>query len=240
VSRRGRRRRAALLLALALACGGLAASEVHHRVQTVEARVGSPVPVAVVRRDLPAGARIRPADVSVRAVPARFAPPDALAGPGQVAGLRTAVPVAAGAYLTQGALGAARGGPRSAGGPLRPGERAVEVAVAGGEALSESVHPGSRVDVLVSSEPRAGGGRTELALEDVELLGLRAGGPGGEGQGSEGASQTATAVAVLRVATRQAVYLTAAQNFAREVRLLPRPPGDRDRAGREAIEAGQL
>jgi pilus assembly protein CpaB len=240
VSRRGRRRRAALLLALALACGGLAASQVHERVQSVEARVGSPVPVAVARRDLPAGARIRPADVSIRAVPARFAPPDALGGPGQVAGLRTAVPVAAGAYLTQGALGAARGGPRSSAGPLRPGERAVEVAVAGGDALSASVHPGSRVDVLVSSEPRAGGGRTELALEDVELLGLRAGGPGGGGQGSEGASQTATAVAVLRVATRQAVYLTAAQNFAREVRLLPRPPGDRDRAGREAIEAGQL
>jgi pilus assembly protein CpaB len=240
VSRRGRRRRAALLLALALACGGLAASQVHQQIQSVEARVGSPVPVAVARRDLPAGARIRPADVSVRAVPARFAPPDALAGAGQVAGLRTGVPVAAGAYLTQSALGAARGGPRSAGGPLRPGERAVEVAVAGGEALSESVHPGSRVDVLVSSEPRAGSGRTELALEDVELLGLRAGGPGGGGQGSEGASQTATAVAVLRVATRQAVYLTAAQNFAREVRLLPRPPGDRDRAGREAIEAGQL
>ena len=30
---------------------------------------------------------------------------------------------------------------------------------------------------------------------------------------------------------RQAVYLTAAQNFAREVRLLSRPPGDSRRAG---------
>jgi pilus assembly protein CpaB len=34
-------------------------------------------------------------------------------------------------------------------------------------------------------------------------------------------------VATLRVTVRQAVYLTAAQNFAQEVRLLPRPAGDR-------------
>jgi pilus assembly protein CpaB len=236
VSRKARRRRAALLLALALACGGLAASQVNQRVHSVEARVGTPVGVAVARRDLATGARIGRADVSVRAVPARFAPPDALAGPAQAAGLRTAVPVAAGGYLTEGALGSAGGGPRAAGGPLRPGERAVEVAVAGGEALSQAVHPGSRVDVLVSTEPRDAGGRTQLALEDVELLALRAGGP----QGGEGASQTATGQAVLRVSTQQAVYLTAAQNFAREVRLLPRPPGDRDRAGRQAIAAGQL
>jgi hypothetical protein len=37
------------------------------------------------------------------------------------------------------------------------------------------------------------------------------------------------------VTLRQAVYLTAAQNFAREVRLLPRPPGDRRRLGRQAV-----
>ena len=56
----------------------------------------------------------------------------------------------------------------------------------------------------------------------------------------EGAAAAATATATLRVTTRQAVYLTAAQNFAREVRLLPRPPGDRSRAGRAAVEAGGL
>jgi pilus assembly protein CpaB len=42
------------------------------------------------------------------------------------------------------------------------------------------------------------------------------------------------------VTVRQAVYLTAAQNFAREVRLLPRPPGDRRRAGRAAYAADSL
>jgi hypothetical protein len=42
------------------------------------------------------------------------------------------------------------------------------------------------------------------------------------------------------VTLRQAVYLTAAQNFAREVRLLARAPTDRRRAGRATITAGGL
>jgi hypothetical protein len=36
------------------------------------------------------------------------------------------------------------------------------------------------------------------------------------------------------------VYLTAAANFAQEVRLLTRPPGDRQRIGAVAVEAGGL
>ena len=102
--------------------------------------------------------------------------------------------------------------------------------------------PGSRVDVIVSTEPRTGAGSTFVALEGVELLSLSA---AAAGTGSfdptasgEGAAATATALATLRVTPRQAVYLTAAQNFAREVRLLSRPPGDRGRTGRFGVSAG--
>jgi pilus assembly protein CpaB len=48
-----------------------------------------------------------------------------------------------------------------------------------------------------------------------------------------------TALATLRVTLRHAIYLTAADNFAREIRLLPRPPGDHSRAG-QAVSSGQL
>ena len=65
-------------------------------------------------------------------------------------------------------------------------------------------------------------------------------GAGGQAAEGEGAAATATATATVRVTLRQAVYLTAAQNFAREVRLLPRPPGDRSRAGRASVSAGGL
>ena len=47
-------------------------------------------------------------------------------------------------------------------------------------------------------------------------------------------------MATLRVTLAQAVYLTAAGNFAREVRLLPRPAGDRRRAGRSSVGAEGL
>jgi pilus assembly protein CpaB len=91
---------------------------------------------------------------------------------------------------------------------------------------------------LVSTEPRSGPGRTFLALEDAELLALEGG--GGHEPGAEGSAGRATATATLRVTLRQAVYLTAAQNFAREIRLLPRPAGDRGRAGAAAVSASDL
>jgi pilus assembly protein CpaB len=94
--------------------------------------------------------------------------------------------------------------------------------------------------VLVSTEGGAGRGRSFLALEDVELLALRpASGEGAVGSG-ESQRRAPTAVATLRVTLRQAVYLTAAENYAREVRLLPRPPGDRGHLGRAAVGEGGL
>jgi pilus assembly protein CpaB len=95
------------------------------------------------------------------------------------------------------------------------------------------------VDVLVSTESGAGGGRTLMALAGAELLGLApsAGAAASGGAASDAAAAAEPgaggpiALATLRVTLRQAVYLTAADNFAREVRLLARPPGDRSAAG---------
>jgi pilus assembly protein CpaB len=239
-----------LLVSLALACGGLAASLVAGRVREVESAVGAPVPVVVMARDVAAGAELRPGDLAVRRVPERFVPPDALAAPDEAIGLPVAAPLARGTQLTAAAIGAPGGEAidGAAPGPLRRGQRAVEVAVAGGEALAAVAGPGSRVDVLVSTEPGTGSGASFLALEDVELLAV-GGSPATGSAGSAGldpaagagaAGDGATAAATLRVTVRQAVYLTAAQNFAREVRLLPRPPGDRGRSGRTAVSADGL
>ena len=230
------RRRGLLLLCFALVCGGLAASQVHQRERRAAATLGPVVPVVVAQRDLPADRRLRPGDLTIRRVPARFAPPDALGGAADLGGARTAVPVAGGAYVTAGVLG----GGESSDGALHAGERALELAVAGGGALA-SAESGARVDVLVTSGREDGAGRTFVALEDVELVGLRA--PSGEEVAAEptaGGASAPSALATLRVTARQAVYLTAAANFAQEVRLLPRPPGDRRRVGAAAVEAGAL
>ena len=227
---KGRRRRGLLLLALALASGGLAASQVREREQRVEARVGPLVPVLVAARDLPADARVGKRALRVRRVPARFVPPDALAPGARVAGARTAVALTAGSYLTAAQF---QGGDAvaSEGGALGAGERAVEIGVSGGAGAGE-LAPGSRVDVVVSTEAGAGGGKSFVALADVELLSLRAD-PAGTSYASDEATEAAppSALATLRVTLRQAVYLTAADNFGREIRLLTRPPGDRTRGG---------
>jgi pilus assembly protein CpaB len=222
------RRRGLLLLCSALVCGGLAASQVHERERRAAATLGPLVPVVVAKRDLPADRRLRPGDLSIRRVPARFAPPDALGAATGLGGARTSVPVARGGYLTAAVLG----GGQASDGALRPGERALELPVTGGEALA-SAESGARVDVVVTSGREDGAARTFVALENVKLLGLRAAG------GEEGEPAPST-LATLRVTAREAVYLTAAANFAQEIRILLRPAGDRKRVGAVTVTGGGL
>ena len=232
------------MLAVALLCGGLATSEVDGRARRIEARIGPLVPVVVARTPLRAGARIDPARadrvLEVRQVPERFAPPDALSSSVEAAGSRLVAPVAAGGYLTSGALDR---GDRGAGGLGRPGagERAIDVAVAAGADL-QAAGPGARVDVVITSGQDGGRGRSYLALEDVELLAARpldGQAAGGSGSG-DGAAAHATGIATLRVTVRQAVFLAAAQSFAREVRVLVRPPGERRSGTPIAVDGGSL
>jgi pilus assembly protein CpaB len=230
------RRRGLVLLALALACGGLAASRVSELERDVEARVGPTLPVVVAARDLDPDDRIPRAALAVARVPARYVAPDALATLTEAAGARTATALPRGSQVTASRLqGARRDRPAGA---LRSGERAIELAVSGGEALA-AAPPGAHVDVIVSSERGASGARSVLALEGVELLGVRPP-DGAGGDAGEGAAAAATALATLRVSVRQAVYLATAESFAGEVRLLVRPPGDRHRVGTAAVGAGEL
>jgi pilus assembly protein CpaB len=216
-----RRRRAALLLGLALVLGALAASDVARRESALRAQVGPAVDVVVAARPLAAGRRLGAGDLAVRHVPERFAPAGGPAVAELLLGRRLAVPAPAGAPLGEHLL--AR--PAGAGPAVRRGERAVEVVAAGSPAL---LVPGARVDVLVTRE-RGGGaaGDTQLALEDVEVLASR---PATTTE-REGPHVAAT----LRVTVRQAVYLAAAGAFAREIRLLARAPGDDRRAGRAVV-----
>ena len=235
-----------LLLSVALASGGLAASQVHERERQAAEQIGPSVDVLVAARDLPAGGRIVRGAVAVRAVPARFVPPDALASTAGVVGARLAVPVSAGSYLSAGLLRGIEEG--DAEGGVRRGERAVTVEVAGGSALADlaggsaagNLASGLRVDVLVSTETGAGAGRTVMALAGAELLRLGETAAGyADPEAAASASTGPTALATLRVTLRQAIYLTAADNFAREIRLLARPPGDHSPAG-GAVSQGQL
>jgi pilus assembly protein CpaB len=223
------RRRAAITLAVALLCGWLAASDVRSHERRIKAGLGPVVPVLVARADVRAGKRVAGSDVEVRQLPARFLPPDALRSSTDALGLRAAVPIPRGGYVTASALASPVAGGSVAASTLAPGERAVDVAVSNTGA-DELGGPGARVDVLVTTGRGGSPGRTTLAMQDVQLLGSRQ----GTGQDSD------KLIATLRVTVRQAVYLTAAQNFAQEVRLLPRPAGDRGPASRLSFGGRQL
>ena len=222
-----RRRRAALLLGLALVLGGLAASDVARREAVVRDQLAPLTDVLVARAPLDAGHRLSAADLGMRRVPARFAPPGGVVPPEALLGARLAVPVAAGGSITP--LLVERPKP-AVGAPVRAGERAAEVVASG---APEAVLPGARVDVLVTRERGDGAGAAELALEDVEVLAAR---PAPHADGARAPAGPRIS-ATLRVTVRQAVYLAAAQAFAGEIRLLARAPGDRRRAGPLSVGA---
>jgi pilus assembly protein CpaB len=211
-----RRRRTAVLLGLALLLGGLAASDVAGREAALRRAVGPTVPVVVVRTRLAPGAALDARHLAIRRVPARFAPAVAYASAGALAGTRAAVALEAGEDVVPSAVD---DGTRAVGAPVRPGERVADIVARGSAAL---IRPGGRVDVLVTRERGDGSGATTVALEDAEVLAAHAASAGDD-------AETAgdRVVASLRVTVRQAVYLAAAQSFARELRLLPRAAGDR-------------
>lgn len=222
-----RRRRAIVLLGLALLLGGIAAGDVASREAAADRRLGPLVRVLVTRSAVSEGGRLTADYLAARSVPSRFVPPGALHDPGDVVGLQAAGPLPAGSYLTPASVRDS-GAQAPPGAPVRAGERVAQVIAQGSP---EAIAPGSRVDVLVTREARGGApGRTALALQDVEVISATAA-PAGGGGGEQGSSDGALRVAAsLRVSLRQAVYLAAAQSFARELRLLPRAAGDRGHA----------
>jgi pilus assembly protein CpaB len=204
-----RRRRGALLIGLALALGGLAASDVSRREAAVDAQLAPLVNVVVAHRDVGPGRQLRAGDLALRRIPARYAPVGAAAVPEEVIGRKLAAAVPRGGYLAAGQF-ESEAQPVVA--PMRRGERAVEVV---GTGSAELVVPGVRVDVVTAAER----GAAQLALEGAEVLAVRAV-PAPEDPQGPGAARVA---ATLRVTVRQALLLASLESRAREVRLLPRP-----------------
>ncbi len=213
-----RRTRAVGFGLLALLAAAVAASLADGYGLTVARGYGPLRRVVVAAADLPAGRRIGLREVeaalTVRRVPARFAPAGALAAPQQALGLVPAARVPAGSYLLAAQLRLPRRGEPTRRG-LGDGRRPVEIAVSGAGALLAAgpLPAGARVDVVVTSEPGGSGpGRTYVAAAAVPLLALA---PGEDGPGP-GALATAT----LGLTRRQALRLIAAESFARKVTLL--------------------
>ncbi|MFL5899219.1 MAG: Flp pilus assembly protein CpaB [Solirubrobacterales bacterium] len=212
-----RARAAGFLLAALLAAAGAAAAADGYGDSVVRG-YGELRPVLVATADLRAGEPIGPQiatrDLEVRRVPVKFAPPGVLAAPAQALGLKPTATVPAGAYLMSAQLRSP--GSRRSPSRLGAGRRPVEIEVSGAGALSAfgSQPVGSRVDVVVTSEPSgAGSGRTYVAAPAVPLLALAPAAAGGEAE---------AATATLGLTRAQALRLIAAESFARRVTVIPR------------------
>ena len=110
-------------------------------------------------------------------MPVRFAPEAALAAPQEALGLVPVANVPAGSYLLAAQLRPPR--TEAGGAGLGHGRRPVEIAVSGAGALGAfgGQPVGSRVDVVVTTEPSGSGdGRTYVAAPAVPLLALTPGG----------------------------------------------------------------
>ncbi|MGH2982178.1 MAG: hypothetical protein ACRDKV_09080, partial [Solirubrobacterales bacterium] len=159
--------------------------------------------------------------LEVRRIPGRFVPPGALTSPHQALGQQPAAVLPAGSYLVAAQLRVPAAKTAGNGPRLGSGRRPVEIAVGGGEALVAlgGSPEGSKVDVVVTTEPSASGpGRSYVAAAGVRLLALTRHDPAGPGP-------TAGWSATLALTRVQALALIEAESFARGVRLLPLPPG---------------
>lgn len=212
------RRRALAFSAGALACAVLAAAA---------AGSGSPetnglgdlrsvlVAGAPLERGTKLGARRPREALAVRRVPGAVAPPDALSSPEQAVGRRLAVSLPAGSYVTESALSAATARGRAPGAPPA-GTTPVELRVTGAAALSDPARRRVRVDVVVSgsSGPGPAAGRTYVAVEGAQLLGLSRARPE-PGLGEEW-------IATLALRRAEALRLIRAESAGRSLRLLAR------------------
>jgi Flp pilus assembly protein CpaB len=214
-----RRTRAGAFLALALLAAALAAGIANSYGSRVALGYGPLREVVVAARALRPGKALGPRDVAGslrrRRVPARFVPAGALRDPREALGLEAAAALPPGSYLVAGQLHPPADGDGGATPALGPRRRPVEIAVSGAEALLAAGTPsrGARVDVVVTTEPDAGGpGRTYVAATAVPLLAL---GPGADGPAAGG-----TSTATLALTKRQALRLIAAESFARKLTLL--------------------
>jgi pilus assembly protein CpaB len=223
-----RRARAIAFGCAALMCAGLAAAVAGGYRSDLDSQLGPLRQVVVARAQVPARSRLGAADaerlLEVRRVPARFAPAGTLTAPEQAIGRAAAARIPPGAYVLSAQLRAPGRRPRrSAGAPLHGGLKPVDIAVTGAEALAAAGRDpeSARVDVVVTTEPGPGGGpgRTYVAARGVELLALTQQGDGGT-VGLPGPTASGWN-ATLGLTRAQALRLIQAENFARQVRLIP-------------------
>ena len=221
------KRRPAVILAFAVACGGFSA---HLARQYLQAQLGASAAaeratttVAVAARDLPGGAVLSASDVKLIDWPADRSPSGYSEATAALVGRELVFPVKANEPILDSKLSGSAVGGLSA--LIPPGMRAVSVKVDEVISVGGFVVPGTRVDVLVTLPSLSGGPSTaRIVLQNIKVIAA-----GQSYEASEQAKPQEATVITLLVTPEEAEALTLASADG-QVRLALRNALDESRA----------
>jgi pilus assembly protein CpaB len=165
------RTRLLMIGVLALALGFFASVMVYRNLQAKTGNTNAGMTdVIVAANDLQVGARVELQDIRVIKVPQEDLPPGAPRRRADVVGHGVVIPIAKGEFILPNRLAGENAG---SGLPslIPPGMRAVSVRVNEVVSVAGFVTPGTRVDVLLTGTPGAGGDQeTTTVLQNVAVL----------------------------------------------------------------------
>jgi pilus assembly protein CpaB len=164
------RTRLLMIGVLALALGFLASVYVYRNLQKPGDSTEPGIEVIVAADDLQVGARVEEHDIRVIKIPKDYLPPGAPRKRSDVLGHGVIIPIAKGEFILPNRLAGENAG---SGLPslIPPGMRAVSVRVNEVVSVAGFVTPGTRVDVLLTGTPGAGGDQeTTTVLQNVAVL----------------------------------------------------------------------
>jgi pilus assembly protein CpaB len=244
-----RARRTSWLIVGALGFGGLAVvgarNYITDRLEQERARLQprpEMVELVVARRDLKRGETVGPDTMAVRTLPREYAPGGTVA-PARfdaVSGMRLQAPMRAGEPLLAAAVAAPEAAPISS--RVRPGVRAMTIAVDEVNSLSGMLQPGDRIDLMLSVRPAPNGGPmqpevTRTVMQRVPVLATgRQSRPGYADEAGLGRAFTSITV---EVDPEQAQRLVVAQRSGKLTAVL-RNPDDRQPVGDRRLDVNAL
>ncbi len=202
-----------LIAIVAVALGGFLGSVVYHNLQSKSDSAQPRVDVLVAANDLRVGSTIKDGDIKIVRFPADDLPANCYHLKSSVVGRSVILPIAKGEFFLPNKLAGENAG-YGLSALIPPGMRAVSVL-----GVTDSVVPGTRVDVLLTRNRTGGGGaQTTTVLENVAVI--------SSGQRLErnaaGQPQTAPVITLL-VSPDDAQKLTLASQKGR-IRLLLHNP----------------
>src|ERR1041384_651056 len=168
-----RNKRFFIVLVGALIFGVLAAVSVSKYLSSAQAYTKNLNKVAVAKVAIPIGSKIIPEQIMVVQFPKESTPDGAFESPDKLAGRVAVVNIAAREPVTEAKL-AAEGTAAGLSAVIPEGYRAMTVKVDDAAGISGFIMPGSLVDVVVTIDPREGGGHqdpiSKIVLQNIKVL----------------------------------------------------------------------